>query len=349
MRIDQIFNFKENLISIFTKTQLEEDPNSKYKLLNHNSNFSKLNNLNVLKGFIFLATIAYIVSKSYEKFNNFIIRNSKEVENNKNNVFWYLFVYSNMYPQIYFSIWGFLSSYTILLNFKNNQFIVKNILKDFCIRLRLIPLLSFLVYFYIKIVPYIINGPVSGYFFKESINKCTNNYEWISLLFFYSVFTSSTDQCFPQMWIYQSEMIFFIFSSLLLYIFLIKFKLKKVFLILICIIVTCCTTIKFLVALEYSFNYKDKFADLFFDVSYKANFYYKPYLNFSDYMIGTLFGISYYNFGNAIKTSKQIEVKIHENYFEGVNESLACKPKEDNQFNLLGSKLNFFKYETFIL
>mmetsp|Transcript_1511 Transcript_1511/g.1467 ORF Transcript_1511/g.1467 Transcript_1511/m.1467 type:complete len:580 (-) Transcript_1511:76-1815(-) len=328
----QLFNFKRNVATIFTLTAEEEEQNTaNLKVKSINANRFKLSELNLVKGFLFLATLSNIIQFSYDGYNRFLIRNRAALEDNKDNFFWYTFVFSNMGPQMFYICMGFLLGYVTLYNTQHREYSFKFLLTEFLMRIvRIVPIMWFAVFLYMKLFPYLFDGPLSGYYYKERINSCSDRTAWAGVMCLYSGFLPQSGMCFPQIMIWQGELFLFILGGLLM-LFIIQTNLLKhrpLVYIMFFLLIAVAHVIKALVLLNMDLGENTKFADLYTNSEYRSNYYMKPYLVFSDYLIGMVVGMLFYDYING----KQIEKELEKG---GSFDSGHLRPGKKNIFNTI--------------
>lgn len=240
-----------------------------------------------------------------------------------------------------FSIYGFFLAYVSLLNYTKNYFNLKSITRNFLTRrIRALPLIWFCLFAYIKLIPYILDGPLSGYIFKEKVDSCTNNNQWVGVMFFYSVLTNQGYKCFNQVWIYQSEIYFFIVGGFVMY-FFIKFKSRLYLFVVSGALILTSLGLKLYVILNNEFN-KKSFSDLFFLDDYNRFYYFRPYLNFSDYMVGFLFGVGFFSFGYSETNEDNVKASLlkvdKDNVKYSESEEVDESKLKDKFFNVFGGR-----------
>lgn len=284
------------------------------------------------------------MKEAYNSFTSFVIKNPEIKESNKESFIWYHFNFSNMYFQVLYSSFGFYFGYVCLYNATKNKFTVMSLIKNLLInKLRTLPLIWLLLFFYMRVFPYTISGPLSNYYYNSDKLKCSDNNNYYGVMFLYSIFNlNKNSDCFRQVSFFYSETIYFIISTLVMVV-CIKKKSKALFFILSLFIVVVGLVVKLFIIIQFDLGKNSRYADIFNDIN--SNYLqYNVYSNISDYIIGMFFGIGYFKFGFYENQDRKKEVmedvsNNEENSKYTNTEDLGVEKLNENYCDVLGSKL----------
>jgi hypothetical protein len=211
---------------------------------------------------------------------------------------------SDFSTDLFITTSGFIISFlgiNNLQNWKNSNFLevffefILNIFKTW-------PLIVGSLFFYWKIFPYFIDGPLSSYLLNMELDSCNVEYPYIMSLinnFTYGSFESSYPFCISWTWFlinilqysFVGLCLVFIYAKKPAYFYPIFFTISFVFMV-----------IEAWIILDNKFGVN--IAEIKIDVNYFKFYYFKFYTRISPYLMGFLFGILFAKYKISLKENK---------------------------------------------
>lgn len=255
-------------------------------------------------------------------FHSFLVKNFVDVENLKTSVLWHLFTGGNVYINGIFLVSGFFITYKGINRIDTlSKLLAKIALNG--LRLWFINLIVFIIY--LKVLPFLMTGPLAGYYLNTNIDNCENNGRWASVIFLYSVFTGDGELCMDWSWIIQCEFYFLILGTFTVYLFT-KFSSKLYSVLFMVYLILVGIFVKIFLIVD---NDLDGFSHIN-DVLYKSTAYYSkyyrnPFTHIEVYVIGMVFGLIYLKYETYVYLQENFDLDLY-----GSEKKAAEENNEEN-------------------
>lgn len=261
----------------------------------NNEHFSKIN---ILKGFHSFSIILYILRLSYLSLSNYLIKNDDLKNRLIDNYFWFCFIYTDFVDILFYLSIGGIFSFSFLQNYENNKMSVKNIIYDFVVLLlRNLILHWIILFFYFYLTPFMIDSPLSGYYYNNE-REYKDGVTKISLMHLFYISNLSFDNTsFKHINILENEIILSIFGGIFLYIYS-KYSKSYVFNKLFCYIPLVLGFLLYMMINLIKLDYFEAYSQLTIDQNYNLGLRTFPFVLLMDYFAGITLGIYLYNFNN---------------------------------------------------